>query len=175
MILEVTRLLEAWLKDPSYGVAATLPTVERLRPDGKWDDIPKVPDIYSDMSNRAVAAEIDPPTAPALVLYCDSVARSDTKKDLRQISEGVMVVIAYITRDTDPLKAVVDGSYVARAVKKSLTLYNDQRLSYGKRELNGIKIAAIDQVVLERVSGAVGKSQLWGFTAAEVIAIDTQP
>jgi hypothetical protein len=175
MIPTATRLVDRWLKHPEYGVAAMLQTVPRLTPEGDLDEMPKVPDIYNDMETDELAKNLEPPTSPALVVYSDADPTVDVKGDYRQITDALIVSVAYITRDMPPARASLDGGYVLRAVRKSLTRFNDQRIAMPFRELNDFKVAAVREVRTVRVAGAVGRSQLWGFVLASLTVIDSAP
>lgn len=175
MIVETTRLIDRWLRHPEHGVEAMLAEVPRGLPGGGSDPMPVVPTIYNDTEHDAVAREIDPPAERSLVLFVDSEIETDAKDKLRQIGTSVALVIAYVTRDVPTLEAVREGGYVIRAVRMSLTRYNNQSLSVGYRDLNGIKVAAVGNMTQQRVAGAVGRSHLWGFLSAAVTVIDSIP
>lgn len=175
MIVETTRLIDRWLRHPEYGVAAMLVEVPRNLPGGGVDPLPIMPTILNDTEHEEVAAEIDPPGPVSLVLFADSDVEFDATDKHRQVGRQIVIAVAYITKDTPALTAVRDGGYVLRAVRRSLTRYNNQTLAVGHRELNGVKVAAIGQVTQQRVSGAVGKSQLWGFVLMAVTVIDSIP
>lgn len=174
MIVEVTRLIDRWLKHPEHGVEAMLAVIPRNNPEGV-DPAPAAPDIYNDIETEEVAGLFDPPTAPCLVVFADSDVSVDAKDSLRQIGPQLIVVVAYLTRDMPAVRAAIDGGYVLRAVRKSLTLYNKQNLSEDYRELNGIKVASCNRVTIQRMAGGVGKSQLWGFVLASLTIIDNDP
>ena len=175
MIVETTRLVDRWLRHPEYGVAAMLTLVPRSIPGGGEDPIPETPIIYNDTEHEEVAAEIDPPGKRSLVLFIDSELDTDARDKHRQIATGLQVVVAYISKEVPPLVAVREGGYVLRAVRMSLTRYNSQDLSAGYREVNGVKIASVNNMTQQRVAGAVGRSQLWGFVLAAVTVIDSIP
>jgi hypothetical protein len=173
VIVEATRLIDRWLRHPQQCVGAMLQTVPRMTPEGEEDPEPENPLIYNDTEHEEVAANLDPPTSPALVLFADGELETDAHQRPRQVSTELIVAIAYVTRDMPPVAAARDGGYVLRAVRKSLNRYNDERLSFDFRELNGVKIAAVRRVEQQRVAGAVGQSQLWGFVIASLTVIDS--
>jgi hypothetical protein len=175
MIVEVTRLVDRWLRHPEFGFEPFLPTIPRKTPEGLEEPMPTVPTLYNDTEHEEVALEIDPPRSPALVLFVDEGYEVDAKDPFRHKAQPVIVTVAYLTREVPSLVAVREGAYVLKAVKKSLVRYNDQRIAHSFRELNGVKVAAVGALEHLRVAGAVGRSQLWGFVLASLNVIDTNP
>lgn len=176
MILETTLLLDRWLHHDTYGIGAMLGTIGRKNPEGDDYRLPATPAIINDMENADVAVDLNPDASPALVLYVDTDARiQQADQRERQVSDRLIVTVAYCTRDVPPLDAARDGAFVLRAVKKSLTAFNSLDKSREYRKLNDIQIAEITSISTRRVMGAVGLTQFWGFVFATVKVIDSNP
>jgi hypothetical protein len=172
MIVEVTRLMDRWLKSEK-GVQKWLPSISRFTPEGTEDPMPEIPAIYNDIEDECVAAELDPVKVPALVIFCDSAPETKAQNERRLVARNVLVTVAYITRDTPALKASRDGGYVLRAIRRSLVEFNSLQESREFRDLNGIKILAIDTIEQQRVAANLGRSELWGFVMAGLTVIDS--
>lgn len=173
MIVETTLLLDRWLQHTEHGFVSMMLALPRNDPEGNEFDMPPEPLLYNDVEDEEVAGEIDPPSEVSLVLFCDSDADVQSANSNRQIARQLTIAVAYITRDTPSNVAVRNGGFTLRAVKKSLLRFNDQGLSRDFRELNGIKVMQINSISEQRVAGAVGRSQLWGFVLTSVMVIDS--
>lgn len=179
MIFETTVLLRRWLQHPQHGVVQMLATVPRNNIAGGQWPLPASPTVYADVENPDLAAQdLDPAQIPALVVYVDENvedAQYDQSNKDYERQRRFRATIAYITGDEPPEKAVREGGFTLRAAKKCLRLFNNQTLSAAYREYNSVKIAKVGPVVMHIVSGAVGKSKLWGFVVATLTVIDEDP
>lgn len=168
MIVEVTRLFDRWLKHSTYGVSAMLDAVPRKTPEDDEDPRPDDPWICNDTEDVSVAEKIDPVHVPALVLFAMTGSIDAQNTNRRMGQRNVVVNVAYVTRETPKLKAVRDSAYVLRAVMDSLDAYNGYRDSQDYRELNGVRVLAIERISEERVAASIGESELWGFIEAQI-------
>jgi hypothetical protein len=175
VINETTRIFRRWLDHPEYGVIAQLhaPGFPHMNAAGEEDDMPVDPTIYDDVDNASAVAKLQPPVSPALILYVDSDSRTDADQRNYQVTESPMVLaIAYVTKDVPEEVAVLGGGYTFRAVRRTLAQFNNQNLSGGLRELNGIKVMKVGLVTEQAVAASVGQSRLWGFVLASVTVVD---
>lgn len=178
MVSDITIMYDRWLRHPEYGVAAMLPTIPRVVPalgatPATVISEPTMPTIYNDVEHESVVREIDPDKEPALVVFTDSDPDVPMHPNRRAVDRTVTTTIAYTTREMPPLRAVQWGGLILRAVKLSVGHFNDQRKAKGYRELNGVSIQAVRSVTEQRVSGAVGRSRLWGFLLVDSTVLDT--
>lgn len=179
MIFESTVLLRRWMEHPQYGVVPLLANVPRNNIAGGQWPVPTTPTIYADVEHPELAAQnLDPAVVPALVVYVDErvgLQHQDASNKDYERMRHFQATVAYIHRDEEPIKAVRDGGFTLRAVKKCFRLFNQQTLSGQYRDYNAIKLMKIGPVVTHIVSGAVGKSQLWGFVDATLTVVDEDP
>jgi hypothetical protein len=173
MVNDVTILYDRWLHHPEHGVAAMLALVPRVRPGEPDITMPTVPTIYNDVEDQSVAREIDPAAEPALVIFTDSDPVIPMHPNRRPADRRLTTTIAYTTREMEPVQAIQWGGVILRAVAMTLRRFNDQSLARDYREVNGIKIMEIETVREQRVSGAVGRSKLWGFLLSDAKVLDT--
>lgn len=177
MLNNLTVLYDRWFRHPQYGIDAMIDLVPRARPPVNGEAQPDLPrpsvTIYNDVEHESVVKNIDPTEVPALVIFTDADSNVPLHPNRRASDRRVTTTIAYVTREMVPLEAVAAGDIVLRAGKMVLRHFNDQRASKGYRELNGVKIMEIRSVTEQRVSGAVGRSQLWGFLLSDATVLDT--
>lgn len=175
---DITLLTHRWLKDPTYGVEAMMAFVPNKTPEGINRAAVQMPEILNDVETEGLIGNADLitlPTPRALVVYCDTPIRTTQQASKTAIltDDPIYVTVAWITREIPPGVAVLDGGVLLRATELSLYKWNNQSASVGKRELNGVFIAKVESCRTLRVSGAVGKSSLWGFVQANLKVIDT--
>lgn len=181
MHVEITRILTAWVKDPTHGVNALLSQLPRVKTVGgtAQDEKPKTVTIYNDVDFDIVeTGGINPPTVPALVLVCDSNPRTVdiSRPDIpgHRMREGWLAAFGYYGDQGDRASAIRHGNYVLRATKQSLTRYN--KYCRGTRQrLNGVVLGQIDKVEFQRAAGAVPGSTFLGLLFADLTVLDTLP
>lgn len=180
MIINTTRIIRRWLDHPDHGVLAQLAATGFPHDNtaGGQDAMPADPTMYDDVDNADAVVTLQPPASPALIVFVDSDSQVDVDHRNYQKSENPMIVaVAYVTKDMPEKVAVLSGGYTFRAVRRSLRTFNDQKLSAGFRELNGVKVMKVGLVTEQAVATSVGKSRLWGFVLASVTVVDrlTEP
>lgn len=174
-MLDVTvRLLTAWMGSPEYGTNAIAATLPRTNLGGKPDDAaPRVVSFYSDADNLGVAADGDPPSVPALILWSDSfdTVKNQVYKTATQVTFGV----GYVTGETDDaLTSTRECGYILRGARISfMRHFNSLEKSKDYRQLDGIMIISIDECVEHRVTVAVGRRKMWGFLEVKTTVVDT--
>ena len=184
MIFESTVLVRRWMEHPTHGVVQKLATVPRDKVvgqviTGQWP-VPTTPAIYADVERPELAAQDLNYIAksPALVVYVDERVEdtgSNTGKVPYQPQRSFRATIVYITQGEAADVAIREGGFTLRAVKKCLNDFNSQSLSAGFRDYNKVKLVKIGPITTNIVSGAVGKSDLWGFLVATLHVIDEDP
>lgn len=168
----VVRLVSEFLRHAEHGVnelAGSLPrTTLGGYPD---DDAPPVVPVFNDADEKGVAANLDPPEVPALVVFSDSSA--SVAAGGYKIARDVMIGVGYVTEGgVDEMIAGRACGYVLRGAQLSLWRYNSQEKSAGMRELNGVKILEIKSVEEQRVTVAVGRRKLWGLLLVNLTVVD---
>ena len=190
MHIEATRLITAWLNDPTYGVNAQINAVSRDRfgeVASEADPVPTAVTIYNDVDFDDDVDEsvlgINPPTLPALVVVFDVNPKGIDVDEIEKTSHQYNMVgaVAYYAEDgINRMLARREGGYVLRAVGRSLTRYNLGRLSSARggtnyRVLNGIKLVRITNLTFQRPAGGVPASQMMGIVFLDVIVQDQAP
>ena len=180
MITEAVRLVGGWLKHPTHGVNGMLTAIPRKRLSGVDDEAPPPVAVYNDADDESVIHEADPTEVPCVVVFYDgdlAFLADDHKGAGYSVTESaVTLAIAYVTRETPAVRAVQDGNYTMRAVMRSLRRLNHQQYATPAfKNLNGVKIVNVERMTEQRVAGAVGQSQLWGFVLATIRVVDTLP
>lgn len=174
MLDEVAQLYSAWLQTPINGVNDIAATIPQKTLAGLQLPSPPTVNIYNDVDDRSVAANLDPPQVPALVVWGDNDA--DVKKvGNYPIAKVVVACVAYITDDTaDPLTAIRDCGLLLRASRISLFVrYNSVQNSKAYRTLNGITVLSVDSVGAYRITAAVGQRKMWGFLQVRSTVVET--
>lgn len=149
-------------------MALLLPRVPRQTPEGEPQEEPFLPVVYNDVEDECVMTDVGPTVVPALVVYADSPVEVPATTPTRRHGT-VELMVTYVTREWPMAQARRQGGLVLRAVRESLTAWNRSRRL---RELNGLKILAVENVTEYGVAGAVGRSQLWGFVTAQVTVLE---
>lgn len=184
MHVEITRLLVGWLKHPEFGVNKLLDQVGRqklvISGAPKEDPKPAKVTILSDVDDEVIAGVvgIDPPVVPSLVVVSDIDMRNtdvrQEKKAGREIS-GVTGIGYYAEEGESRAANIRDGNYVLRAVIKSLNAYQaSAQRSSDYRELNGVRIASLSGMTIQRVAGGI-QGKLVGFVLADLFVMDMAP
>ena len=174
MIIEITRLIDRWLKHDVYGVGAMLQSVERFTPEGDEDEMPEIPSIFNDTEDE-MGDLMEPIKTPALVTFCARGPTVNLRDKLYQRGGQAIAYVTYITRDVPDLMAARDGNYVLRAAKKSLTAYNSYAQAIQYRKLNNILIAELGDLTEFQTRSSVGRSKMWGFVQVNVRVVDSNP
>ena len=184
MHVEISRLLTGWLKHPEFGVNALLPQVGRsklvLSGPAKTDSQPAKVTIYNDVDDEVIdgVIGINPPLVPSLVVVSDIDMRNtdvrQEKKSGREIS-GVTGIGYYAEEGESRAANIRDGNYVLRAVMKSLNAWNESpQRSSDYRELNGVRVARLNGITIQRVAGGI-QGKLVGFVMADLFVMDMAP
>ncbi len=174
MLDEVALLHSAWLATPDNGVNAIVAKIPRNKLGGGQFPAPPHVHIYNDVEDPGVAASLDPPRVPALVVWGDSAG--DTKdKGNYPIAKVVVSCVAYVTdENADPLTAIRDCGLLLRAGRVSLFVrYNSAQLAKPYRSLNGITVLSVDSVGAYRITAAVGQRKMWGFLQIRSTVVET--
>lgn len=180
MINEATMVISAWLKGSTFGVNAALPGIPRKFPNGDDMDEPRPVTIYDDVQDEETIMELDPPDVPALVVFCDSEADIELGANkavnaTAQRAPNIVVIVAYIDRETPYAKMKQEGGLVLRAVRRSLTKFSVPSISNAARTLNNIRVDHVVRMREVRVTGAISKSTLIGFVRASLSVTDLSP
>lgn len=174
MIIEVTRLIDRWLNHPDYGVDAMLQLVGRQTPEGDSDELPQTPSIFNDTEHE-MGLLMEPDKSPALIVFCARGPKVDIRNAMIQKGSQAVAYISYVTRDVPEIQAARDGNYTLRAVKMSLTRFNQWGKAEQYRSLNGITVAALGPLDEYQTRSAVGRSRMWGFVQVGALVLDSQP
>ncbi len=177
MIHAATRLVRLYLEThPTASVAQLLPAVP-LEP---GHATPAVPAIYDDHTDQTVAKDLDPPHTPALVVFADNDGQVEIKNASRGAStvvlaDRVLVYVAYIDRDREPLDSTRDGSYTLRAVRRAVFRMAQEEAASTWRNLLDYRALQLRELTESRVRGAVGQSTMYGFVTAGLLVMDRAP
>lgn len=184
MHAEVTRMITAWLGHEEYGVNALLPDIPRnqwVAPGDPEVQDPEPPDveIYNDVDFKVVdsAVGIVPPSTPSIVVSSDASSRSrDVAEPTKGGHEipGWVVAVGYFAEPGYREAAILAGNYTMRAISQSLKRFHGVR-GDGYRELNGVRIARVTEITIERVAGGVPDSTLLGLVFAELVVLNKLP
>lgn len=174
MITNSTLIMSNWLRGSVYGINKLLPDIPREKPTGGNFDAPRPVTIYDDVQDPSVAMELDPDKVPAVVLFCDADAEIE-EAGSGQKGYGIVLVAAYIDRDSPHLLMRQEGGLVARAVRRSLNKFNVPSLSRKVGTLNRIQVVKVTAIKEVRVAAAIGNSTLAGFVRATLTVLDLAP
>jgi hypothetical protein len=173
-VLDVTvRLVSAFFENVDHGVNE----ISQGLPHGGFmggppDPLPPIVAIVSDAGDEGVAAELDPPEVPALMVWGDSSVDISLKG--YKTAKDVILAAAFITDDTaDALTSIRACDYVLRATRITLGRFNNQSYSAGYRSLNGVTIHEVTRVEEQRITGALGRRKLWGFLRIHLTVVET--
>lgn len=173
-MLDITvQLLANFARLPDGGVndmAQSIPrkNIDPLQPD---DPAPPLVAVVDDVTDKGVAANLDPSEVPALMIFGDSTAEVSYRG--YKIAREVSIAAAFITaEDADPIESARVCGYILRGARLTFGRYNT---SAGKpyRELNGIKVMEITKSEETRITAAVGRRKMWGFLDIRATVVET--
>jgi hypothetical protein len=150
MIVEVLRSLTDWLNDPTTGVAAQLALIPR---DGS-DPAPTVGLIADETRNNLVAQE-RAPALPGIGVNLLTMPQLDGEVATVTRDGIAEVLIRIYRRGADTKDLVRDSSYIARALIRSLRLYNA-----GTRTRNSIDIYSCESLAIVPLMQTVEDAQV---------------
>jgi hypothetical protein len=177
MMDSVALLFSHWLgqmgRDGVNAIAASIPRKNIIVGEPDYPAPPLVT-VVNDVEDKDVAASLDPPVVPALVVWGDSDAELALVKGY-PIAKKVRIAAAFVTaEDADALTAIRDCGFILRAARVSMFVrYNKQSLSEDYRALNGVKVLEISSVTEKRIAAAVGHRKLWGFLDISATVVET--
>ncbi len=179
MHVQVTRMVTAWLEHDTYGVNALLPVIPRLKLDGSEDPEPPEVSVFNDVDFTVVesAVGIVPPSTPSIVVVSDGTSRDvESGQPVKpgHKLEDWLVAVGYYAEPGYREEAIVAGDYTMRAISQSLQRLHGQRAKE-YRELNGVMIARITQIDIERVAPGVPQSTLLGLVFAQLTILNKLP
>jgi hypothetical protein len=135
-------------------------------------DAPPLVAVVNDAEDAGVMADLNPADVPAFMLFGDSAL--DTELRGYKSAKDCVIAGAYITGDdADPTTENRNSAIILRAAKLSFARYNNQELSAGFRELNGVRAMEVKSVTEHKVPVAVGHRKIWGFLEIHLIMLDT--
>jgi hypothetical protein len=185
MHVEVTRMLAAWLADETYGVNALLPDLPRWtglndEDDNPIDDpLPADVTIFSEVDAPGIMTDggLRPSKMPSLVIVVDENQRTSDIGVIGKPGHWLTAVagIGFYAEQTEREKDIIHGNYVMRAVKQSLTLFNEPKYSGQYRKLNQYTLSKIEGVEIQRVAPAVPSSHMLGIVFADLRVLDEAP
>lgn len=175
MLREIALLLTDALRDPTYGVLATLPSVPRAANDP--DPIGRAGTIYvvNEYDTEQVALGGDLDIIPALIVLIDGPADVAGDRGRGQVGETVRVTVLYYDRADNLLRAKAAGAVVMRAVRKCLNRYCG-RTSQEDRTLHQIRLLEVTRLMEARYPDERrGKATLTGGVQATIRVLDLDP
>lgn len=184
MRIELVRMTAAWLKDPTYGVNAKIPGVERDVGDAQPPDLAAwTPDggaptiaVFNEEDHEWVVDKKAPPASPALYVMGEGEIEliGEVMTIQRRTTRDVPILIRYITDKADKVLAKVDGEYTGRAIVRSLRDLMRQA-NENARKRNNICIESMISVSYVPMVEAVGSCRSMGAVVAFYRAIDAAP
>lgn len=172
-------MLTAWLEHPEFGANKLLATVGRENAKGGKDKAPKKVEIYNDVDfDIAKISGVDPPSVPSLVVISDLDLRGTDAGQIKKSGFEMAAIagVGYYAEDGYRSDNVRDGNYVLRAVMKSFRRLNaEPTKNLDFRELNGVSLARMTGLTMQRVGGAVPPSRLLGMVFTDWMILDKAP
>lgn len=184
MHVDVTRMLVKWLEHDQYGVNALAAELPRLTGeldednDPIEDPAPAAVTVFSDLTPEINHTEgLRPPKMPCIVVIVDANPKTvDIGKRGKPAHEiSAAVGIGFYAEQTDIERDIITGDYILRALKQSLTLFNEPHLSRDYRELNKIQLTKVESIETQRVASAVPESHMLGILFADLLVLDKLP
>lgn len=122
MRAEAVRIIAAWLRDDTYGVAAKLAAVPLDGSDTRPTTIADASIVDETQDANAAFGRFDGLTLPALIVSCTEVRYEPaTPIQSGEYADGyVTIQVRYAERSVAPATAMTDGDYVVKAVIASL-------------------------------------------------------
>ena len=179
MRLELLRMAADWLKNPTYGINAKIPGVERDAGDAvppniaAWtpgDGGAATIAVFDQADHEWVLEKEAPPAVPAIYVVCELPIEMDGEVMTiqRRTSRDVPVMLFYITDNSDKARALRDGEYTLRAAARSWRELM-KNANYAARTRNNICLEVAKKVTYVPVSEKVGS-----YRAAGALVIDCQ-
>jgi hypothetical protein len=145
-MLEVCRIVAAWLEDVTTGVNALLPSVPRNGADTQPANVT----VFDEATDALVAAGRLPDTFPALVVHVTAVRWAEEQQVAGPVRDGEAdVLIRYQVQDVETAAAQADSSYTLRAVERCLrrNAFNVQTT------MNGVTVYQMIRLERARIDG----------------------
>lgn len=172
---QATQLLAAFCRHETYGLVAMAATLPLNRIGGGTDPAPGAINVYTDVDDKGVAKTLVPPESPAIVVFAETRAVEIGSRRQRQRQPRPMVLaIAYVTDDeADELHAQQQCDLFLRAGILMLDKYNEQAASSGFRDLNGVRVLEVTNVIERSVTVANETSKMWGWLEVHLSVVDS--
>lgn len=140
MLTEAIRLVATRLAHPTSGVAALLPTIPRDVDVG----LPNLGGIYDETTRSELARQqvIDVKYLPSLLVHAgqDSEQQGPVYVAPSPGDADLQLMIRYAMTDSDTSAALVAGSLVMRAVRRSIAQWYREAGNEASRTSNGIDL-----------------------------------
>lgn len=154
MILEVVRSITDWLQDGTNGVAAQL----ALLPLDAGDSAPSVGTI-ADETRSNIVAQGRLPSTPGIAVNSQGIKELDPEVTTVERDGQITLHVRVGCASADTKNATRDGSYILRAIVRSLRLYNAAtrtRNSIAIYSCIDLRLAALWQPIDDQIiTGAV--------------------
>lgn len=168
MRLEAVRIVTAWLKNATYGVAAKLAALPLDGSDTRPTTIANTSIVDETDNANAAFRRFDGLTLPALIVTCagEPEQRDAELPQSNDRADGyVTVQVRYAERAAGSQTAIVDGTYVIRAVIASLReLHSNANIA--SRTRNSIRLVSCESIVEQGIYEEV--EDTWLLAAVQV-------
>lgn len=168
MRLEAVRMVTAWLKDDTYGVAAKLAALTLDGSDSRPETIADSSIVDETSNAHAAFRRFDGLTMPALIVSCVGEPEHRDPEQMHStaaVDGSVTVQVRYATRKLASDTAIADASYVIRAVIASLReLHKNENVA--SRTRNSVYLISCEQLIEQGVYEEV--EDTWLLAAVQV-------
>lgn len=168
MRLETVRMITAWLKNGTYGVAAKLAALPLDGSDTRPTTIGNSSIVDETDNANAAFRRFDGLTLPALIITTvgEPEQRDPELPQSNDRADGyVTVQIRYAERATASQTAIVDGTYILRAVIASLReLHSNANVA--SRTRNSIRLVSCESITEQGIYEEV--EDTWLLAAVQV-------
>jgi len=138
MHLEVVRSVADWLASGSTGINVEIANVPRDGGDAAPTNVAAVLDeTRSDIV--ALKRIPDDQATPFVLVWVPDDGDFKAVNQAKQDADSFPVMVAYVDRDTNAAAAVRDGSYVLRAIRRSLNRFHENG-ALASRTRNSIEV-----------------------------------
>ena len=168
MRLEAARIVTAWLQDNTYGVAAKLAVLPLDGSDVRPTTIADSSIVDETTNASAAFRRFDGLTLPALIVTCagEPEQRDGELLQSNDRADGyVTVQVRYTERALDSPTAIVDGTYVIRAVIASLRELH-ANANVASRTRNSIRLVSCESITEQGIYEEVDDT--WLLAAVQV-------
>jgi hypothetical protein len=172
------------LKDPTNGVNAKIPGVERDAGDVVPPDIaawtpeggPASVAVFNEADHDFVREKNAPPASPALYVMGEGEIEmiGEVMTIQRRTTRDVPVVIRYISDKSDKAEQARDGEYTGRAIVRSLRELM-RNANFAARTRNNICVEVMQSVSYVPHVEAIGSHRSTGGVVAMYRVIDAAP